>query len=241
MVISHNPLIVALDFSEARAALDVATQLAPHVGGFKVGLELLMGPGPGTVAAVRELGLPVFVDAKLHDIPNTVNRAARALGAVGARWVTAHGAGGQAMLEAAVEGLNVGAAGHDSGVLAITVLTSLSADDLVATGLNATPGRQVARMARLAAAAGTEGVVCAVRELGDVAQVAPELVKVTPGIRPAASAPDDQMRVATPSEAVARGADWIVVGRPVTRAADPVAAASAIVTESISPGAVASE
>ncbi len=234
---SHNPLIVALDFSEARLALDIASELVPHVGAFKVGLELLMGPGPGTVAAVRELGRPVFVDAKLHDIPNTVNRAARALGSVGARWITVHGAGGAAMVEAAVEGLEAGAAGHTAGILAITVLTSLTADDLTATGVNASPGRQVARMARLSARAGAEGVVCGVKELGDVAQVAPDLVKVTPGIRPAASDTDDQMRVATPAEAVGRGADWIVVGRPVTRAEDPAAVASAIAAEVTAPTA----
>ncbi|CAN5894344.1 orotidine-5'-phosphate decarboxylase [soil metagenome] len=231
MVTSHNPLIVALDFPEARIAIDMATTLAPHVGAFKVGLELLMGPGPATVAAVREVGLPVFVDAKLHDIPNTVSRAARALGSVGARWVTVHASGGRDMLEAAVAGLAGGAAGHDAGILAITVLTSLTADDLTATGVNATPGRQVARMARLSAAAGVEGVVCAVKELGDVAQVAPDLARVTPGIRPVDALTDDHGRVATPSEAVRRGADWIVVGRPVTRAPDPAAAATAIVAE----------
>lgn len=225
---ANSPIIVALDFGEARAAVEMAKRLNGHVGGFKVGLELLMGPGPATVAAVRELGLPVFVDAKLHDIPNTVNRAARALGAVGARWVTAHAAGGQAMLEAAVAGLAEGAGGHEAGILAITVLTSLTGADLAATGTSGTPGKQVARLARLAAATGVEGVVCSVSELGDVHQVAPDLVRVTPGIRLADADHHDQARVNTPAEAVARGADWIVVGRPITRASDPVAAAVAI-------------
>lgn len=227
----HNPIIVALDFTDARSAVTLAAQLTPHVGGFKVGLELLMGPGPATVAAVRELGRPVFVDAKLHDIPNTVNRAARQLGSLGARWVSVHGAGGAAMLAAAVEGLAEGSGGHDAGILAITVLTSLSDADLAATGVTSSAGRQVARIAKLAAAAEAEGVVCAVKELGVVAQVAPDLVRVTPGIRPRGFAAHDQTRIASPQEARRRGTDWMVIGRAITRAEDPVAAARAISDE----------
>jgi orotidine-5'-phosphate decarboxylase len=228
VVTAPNPILVALDFSDARSAVTMARSLVTHVGGFKVGLELLMGPGPATVAAVRELGLPVFVDAKLHDIPNTVGRAARHLGALGARWVTAHGGGGKAMLEAAVAGLAEGAGSYPAGILAITVLTSLAPADLAATGVTGTPGRQVARLSRLAAGAGVEGVVCSVKELGDVAQVAPGLVRVTPGIRPPGEAAGDQSRVADPAEAIRRGADWLVIGRPITRAADPPAAAHRI-------------
>ncbi|MFO7292557.1 MAG: orotidine-5'-phosphate decarboxylase [Actinomycetes bacterium] len=227
----HNPVIVALDYPEARAAVETARLLAPHVGGFKVGLELLTGPGPATVAAIREIGLPVFVDAKLHDIPNTVRRAARNLGAIGARWVTAHAAGGAAMLEAAREGLEEGAAGHTAGILAITVLTSLTGADLAATGVSGSPGRQVARLSRLAAGAGVEGVVCSVKELGDVAQVAPGLTRVTPGIRPSGADTHDQARVESPAEAIRRGADWLVIGRAITRASDPVTAAVAIADE----------
>lgn len=228
MVETDNRLLVALDFSDARSAIAMAKSLTPHVGGFKVGLELLMGPGPTVIAAVRELGVPVFVDAKLHDIPNTVHAAARNLGLLGARWVTAHGTGGAKMLTAAAEGLEEGARGHTAGILAITVLTSLDGSDLAATGVNGTPGRQVSRIARLAASTPVEGVVCSVRELGDVAQVAPDLVRVTPGIRPEGVETHDQARTATPREAVERGADWIVVGRAITRARDPVAAAISI-------------
>lgn len=236
MVEAENRLLVALDFSDARSAVGMARTLSPYVGGFKVGLELLMGPGPTVVAAVRELGKPVFVDAKLHDIPNTVQGAARNLGLLGARWVTAHGTGGEAMLAAAAEGLAEGARGHTAGILAITVLTSLDASDLAATGINGTPGRQVSRIARLAASTPVEGVVCSVRELGDVAQVAPDLVRVTPGIRPEGVGSHDQARTATPREAVERGADWIVVGRAITRSRDPVAAATSIL-ESLGEGA----
>lgn len=224
-----NPILVALDFAKAEDAVRLAKRLAPHVGGFKVGLELMMGPGPAVIAAVGELGKPVFADAKLHDIPNTVAGAVRQLGRYGARWITVHGTGSTAMLAAAVETL--GEVNPASGILAITVLTSLDVADLAKVGIAGTPGRQVARIAKVAAGAGVEGVVCSVRELGDVAQVAPKLVKVTPGVRPAGSDPDDQVRLATPGEAIARGADYLVIGRPITTATDPVAAAEAILAE----------
>lgn len=223
-----NPVLVALDLPSAEEAIRMAERLAPHVGGFKVGLELLMGPGPATVAAIRRLGKPVFADAKLADIPNTVAAAARQLGALGARWVSVHASGGLDMIRAAAEGLAEGARGNETGILAVTVLTSLDANRLASVGISGTVGKQTARLARMAAAAGAEGVVCAVRELGDVRQVAPGLLRVTPGIRPRGTDPDDQARVATPVEAVERGANLLVIGRPITRAKDPVGAAKAI-------------
>ncbi len=225
------PVIVALDTRSAEEAVRLARRLAPVAGGFKVGLELLMGPGPAVIAVVAELGKPVFADAKLHDIPHTVAGAARQLGRLGARWVSVHASGGSAMMEAAVDGLAAGAGGGETGILAVTVLTSLAEGDLAAVGLAPTLGRQVARLTRLAAGAGVEGVVCSVREVGDVAQVAPGLLTVTPGIRRADSPHHDQARVATPAEAVRRGADWLVVGRDVTAASDPVGALSAIADE----------
>ncbi len=196
------------------------------MGGFKVGLGLLHGPGPGTVAAVAALGLPVFADAKLHDIPSQVEAAAAQLGRVGARWVTAHVSGGQAMLEAAVAGLTRGASGP-AGVLGVSVLTSLDESALAAVGISSSPGKLVSRMARVAARAGCEGLVCSPLELGVVATVAPALVRVTPGIR-LSDADDDQRRTASPREALDRGATWLVIGRPITKAADPVAAAAEI-------------
>lgn len=224
-----NPILVALDYSSAEEATRMAKLLSPAVGGFKIGLELLMGPGPATVASVVRMGKPVFVDAKLHDIPNTVRAASRQLGRMGARWVTVHASGGLHQLEAAVEGLATGGGDRQTGVLAITVLTSLTDADLAQTGVAGSTGRQTSRMARLAAAAGAEGVICAVKELGVVGEVAPGLARVTPGIRPAGVDADDQQRVATPDEAIRRGADWLVIGRAITRAADPRAAAEAIV------------
>ncbi len=225
-----TPIIVALDTRTASDAVALAERVAPHVGAFKVGLRLLLGAGPGTVAAIAGLGLPVFADAKLHDIPTQVEAAARRLGEYGARWVTAHVAGGRAMLEAAVAGLGA-ATGGTGGVLGVTVMTSLSAADLAAAGISASPGKLTSRMSRLAEAAGAEGVICSPQELGVVADVAPGLLKVTPGIRPADAAADDQERVATPAEAIARGADWLVIGRPITAASDPAAAAAAIAAE----------
>jgi len=219
-------ILVALDVPTAEEAVRLARAVAPHVGGFKIGLGLLFGPGPATVAAVAEIGKPVFADAKLHDIPSQVERAARRLAALGARWITAHAAGGVAMLEGAVSGAAGAATG--SGILAVTVLTSLGGADVERMAPGSTPGKLTSRLTRSAHEAGCEGVICSARELGVVAQVAPDLLKVTPGIRPAGVATGDQERTMTPAEAVARGADYLVIGRPITGADDPVAAAAAI-------------
>jgi orotidine-5'-phosphate decarboxylase len=225
-----NPVIVALDVAEASHAVHLAGVLAGEAGGFKVGLELLSGPGPATIGAVAEAGrAPVFVDAKLHDIPATVGRAARRLGSLGARWLSVHASGGRAMLEAAVEGLAEGSAGRDAGVLAVTVLTSLDQEVLREVGITESPGKLTSKMARLAADVGCEGVVCSPKELGVVLTVAPQLVRVTPGIRPAGSAAHDQKRIATPQEALSGGATFLVVGRPITASPDPVAAIRRIV------------
>ncbi len=222
-----NPILVALDVPSAEEAVRLAQAVSPHVGGFKVGLELLMGPGPATVGALAQLGKPVFADAKLHDIPNTVRAAAEALSRMGARWVTVHASGGRDQLEAAAEGLGRGAGNRPAGVLAVTVLTSLDDADLAQVGVSGSAGRQTSRLAKLAAGAGAEGIICSAKELGVVASVAPELLKVTPGIRPSDAA-DDQKRVTTPEDAMARGADYLVIGRPITRADDPTEAAARI-------------
>lgn len=228
-------IIVALDMDTAEDAVRLAKQVAPQVGGFKIGLGLLHGVGPGAATALVDLGKPVFADAKLHDIPSQVGAAAARLGRLGIRWVTAHVSGGEAMLAAAVEGLRETSDGR-AGILAVTVLTSLDASDLAAIGITTTPGKLVSKMARLADRGGCEGVVCSPQELGVVATVAPRLVRVTPGVRLSGIASGDQRRVMRPEEAVARGADWIVVGRPITRADDPLAAAAAINESSVVPG-----
>lgn len=221
-----NPVMVALDVKTAEEAVRLASKLRDHVGAYKIGLGLLHGPGPGLIGALADLGRPVFADAKLHDIPSQVERAARRLGEHGARWVTAHISGTRAMLDAAVSGVRQG--NPAAGILGVSVLTSLDSAALASVGIATTPGKLVSKMARVAADAGCEGVVCSPKELGVVASVAPELVKVTPGIRPAGSAPDDQSRIATPLEALERGATYLVIGRPITAAPDPVAAAARI-------------
>jgi orotidine-5'-phosphate decarboxylase len=227
MAVNSSPVLVALDVATAEDAVRMAKLVAPHVGGFKVGLGLLHGPGPATIAALAELGKPVFADAKLNDIPSQVGAAATRLGRWGARWVTAHVSGGEAMLRAAVEGLAIGSDGT-AGLLGVTVLTSLDGASLSAVGIPTSPGRLVSRMARVADRADCEGLVCSPHELGVVAEVAPTLTTVIPGIRPEGAGDDDQSRVATPAEALSRGADWLVIGRPITQADDPAAAAAAI-------------
>ena len=222
-----NPIIVALDVSTAEAAVGLAQRLRDHVGGFKIGLGLLHGPGPATIDALVRLDRPVFADAKLHDIPSQVESAAYRLGTHGARWVTAHVSGGPAMLEAAVAGLARGAGAAEAGILGVTVLTSLDQPELDQVGFQRSPGQLVGRMAKIASAAGCEGVVCSPLELNVVRQSAPGLVRVTPGIRPAVL-DDDQHRTASPEDAITRGADWLVVGRPITQAEDPVRAAASI-------------
>lgn len=229
-MVSENPIIVALDMPTAQDAVRMAQVVAPYVGAFKIGLGLLYGPGPGTIDALVRVGKPVFVDAKLHDIPSQVAAAAERIGKHGARWVTAHASGGGDMLEAAVEGLARGAAGSEAGVLGVSVLTSLAKSDLERVGIQRTPGQLVGKMAKVADEAGCEGLVCSPLELNVVAQAAPTLKRVTPGIR-LTDLGDDQARTATPREAIARGATMLVIGRPITQAEDPAAAAAAILAD----------
>lgn len=218
-------IIVALDVPTSVAAMALASKIRHHVAGFKIGLGLLHGPGPQLIADLADLGRPVFADAKLHDIPSQVEAAARHLGEHGARWVTVHASGGSDMIAAAVTGLREG--NPEAGVLAVTVLTSLEAGAMAAVGIDASPQHLVARMAKAAAAAGCEGVVSSPHELATVAAAAPALLRVIPGIRLVPS-DDDQARTATPGAAVAAGADLLVVGRPITLAPDPAAAAETI-------------
>ena len=217
-------ILVALDFDSADDALSMARRLQPEVAGFKVGLGLLHGDGSQALERICELGLPVFADAKLHDIPDQVRRAAQQLGRRGARWVTAHASGGSSMLEAAVAGL-ADATGGKSGVLAVSVLTSLDPSDIDAVGLTGSVEEVVARLVKLAAGAGAEGAVCSVAEVGTVRRSAPELTTVTPRIRLSGGSTHDQKRVATIEEAEAAGSDYVVVGRAITRHEDPEAVA----------------
>jgi len=221
---ARERLALALDADDLVAALRTARRLRPWFGIAKVGLELFAAAGPEAVSALRAEGYRVFVDLKLHDIPTTVERAARVIGGSGVAFTTVHTQGGEAMVRAAVAGA---AAGADAAgmpppcVLGVTVLTSET---------SAPPATLMARAA-LAKAAGCGGLVCAAADLGTTRAAAPGLVTVVPGIRPAGTAPDDQARAATPGAAIASGGDILVVGRAVTAAPDPEAVAGALCTE----------
>ncbi|MBI02956.1 MAG: orotidine-5'-phosphate decarboxylase [Acidimicrobiaceae bacterium] len=212
-------LCLVLDVDDLVAARRTADLLAPWFGTVKVGLELFSAAGPEAVATFAESGFDVFCDLKLHDIPNTVRSTARVLGTSGARWVTVHTSGGAPMLQAAVEGLTEGAASVGStipGALGVTVLTS---DDVAGAEV-------LTARCELAAASGCEGIVCAAPDLPTTDPWSDRLVRVVPGIRMPGGATHDQARVATPREALAAGADLLVVGRAVTAAVDPVQAAT---------------
>lgn len=222
-------LCVALDVPTLEEAESLAARLRDDVGWFKVGLELFGAHGPDAVRAIRAHG-PVFLDVKLHDIPTTVGRAAARLGALGIDLLTVHASGGAAMIRAAVDGL-AAEGGPRARVLAVTVLTSMSQADLAS--INAPAAQtQVPALAALAVEAGAHGVVCAAGDLTRVRRaVGPRPLVVTPGIRPAGAGGDDHARAASPSSAISGGADLLVVGRPITRADDPPAAARGIAAE----------
>jgi len=216
------PLVVALDAPDAATAACWAAAVAPYVQVLKVGLELFCAAGPGVVEQVRA-DRDVFLDLKLHDIPHTVAGAARAVAALRPRFLTVHAAGGPDMVRAAVD------AAPDVTITAVTVLTSLTAEVLGTVGLTGPPIDAVRRLALLAVGAGAGALVCSPREVAAVrAEVGPDILLITPGVRPAGAAVGDQARVATPQQALADGADLLVVGRPITAAADPGAAAAAM-------------
>ncbi|MCU0282330.1 MAG: orotidine-5'-phosphate decarboxylase [Candidatus Nanopelagicales bacterium] len=223
------PIAVALDAPDRATALAWAIAVAPHVPVLKVGLETYLRDGAGIVEALHE-AVPtcgIFLDLKLHDIPNTVRGAARSVGHLVPEFLTVHASGGPAMVAAAVEAL------PGTAVTAVTVLTSLSAEDLDLIGLRGPAEEAVVRLATMAVAAGARAIVCSPHEVAAVrAAVAdPDITLITPGVRPATgagSALGDQARVATPERALADGADLLVIGRPITAAADPRAAAAAL-------------
>jgi orotidine-5'-phosphate decarboxylase len=217
-------LVFAADYPSLAAAGSIFAELSPHIGVLKIGLELYIREGAAAVEAGRLAGLDVFVDLKLHDIPETVDRAVGSVCSLGARYVTVHASGGPRMLERAA--IRAEREGTGLSVLAVTVLTSLDADDLHAVGISSEPGEQVVRLARLALASGVTGLVCSPAEAAELRRVLGRSpVLVTPGIR-VAHADDDQKRVATPERAITDGASLLVVGRPIRDAPDPIAAAA---------------
>jgi orotidine-5'-phosphate decarboxylase len=211
-------------------ALALAASVKPYIGGLKIGLEFINACGPDGIRTIVETGLPVFADVKLHDIPNTVAGAVRALAPLQPALLNVHASGGTAMMQAAAQ-----AAAEFTPrpkVLGVTVLTSLGAADLETLGLRASPLEQVARLARLAKHAGLDGVVCSPKEIAAVrAACGEDFLIVTPGVRPHGAAPADQRRVMAPGEALQAGADILVIGRPITGESDPAAAARAILAD----------
>lgn len=223
---TESRLIVALDSADAARAAGWAEAVAPHCGLFKLGLEFFLANGGAGVRAIS--GRPIFLDLKLHDIPNTVAGAVRAVLPLGPRMLTLHAAGGGGMIAAARQAAEAAGPARPM-LLAVTVLTSLDAAGLAATGVADSPAAQVLRLARLAIEAGADGLVCSPLEVAMLRDaLGPGPALVVPGIRPAGSAAGDQMRTMTPRDAVEAGADWIVVGRPITAAPDVGQAAAAI-------------
>jgi len=231
---SDPKVIVALDFENPMHALALADRLDPADCALKVGSEMFVVAGPEPVRWMVQRGFRVFLDLKFHDIPNTVAQACAAATRLGVWMLNVHAAGGRAMLVAAVDAVAKTAEAQRSArplLIAVTVLTSLGQSDLADTGVHDTATIQALKLARLTAAAGLDGVVCSAVEAPTLrAALGPSFKLVTPGIRPAGSAKDDQARIITPEAAIANGADYLVVGRPITQAADPVAALAAINT-----------
>jgi len=225
---SDPRIIVALDFSAADSALALTRRLPPELCRLKVGKELFTAAGPALVAELVRSGFGVFLDLKFHDIPNTVAQACRSAARLGVWMLDVHALGGRVMLEAAREAL--GSAADRPRLIAVTILTSLDADGLREVSIDDTPARAATRLAALAQASGVDGVVCSAQEAAALRrQCGAGFLLVTPGIRSAldangADAPDDQKRTASARSAVDAGADYLVIGRPVTRAADPLTA-----------------
>lgn len=214
-----NPIFVAIDTPSLERAKILADQVRANAGGVKLGLEFFSANGPAGVAAILELGLPVFLDVKLHDIPNTVGKAVEALAPLEPAVLTVHAAGGRAMLEAAKA-----AASPATKVVAVTVLTSLDGEDLRSIGVASEPEEQVRRLAELARSAGLDGIVCSGAEVAAAKAAWPDGFFVVPGVRPPGGDTSDQKRVVTPRQALNDGASILVIGRPITAADDPTAA-----------------
>ncbi|MDB6066347.1 MAG: Orotidine 5-phosphate decarboxylase [Pedosphaera sp.] len=228
----QNPIIVALDVPQTEAALELAAQLAPVVGAFKIGSELFTSAGPEIVRRIRATGAAVFLDLKFHDIPNTVAKAVASATRLDVQMLTIHTCGGLEMMQAAEQSAQQTAKqiGHEAPlVLGVTVLTSMDSNNLSEVGAQANVGHQVERLATLAVKAGLRGLVCSPLEIVALRQVLPSRIQlVTPGIRMGKEKADDQKRTLSPKEALDAGANWLVIGRPIYAAENPRAAAEAI-------------
>jgi orotidine-5'-phosphate decarboxylase len=226
-----SPIVVALDFEQKSAALNLVSQLDPALCRLKVGKEMFTHFGPDFVKELQQRKFDVFLDLKFHDIPNTVAKAVKASADLGVWMVNVHASGGSRMMIAAREALE--SFGKEKPLLiAVTVLTSMEQSDLVEQGINLTPQQQVLRLAGLVDKSGLDGVVCSAQEAVELKQqFGKEFCLVTPGIRPSFATADDQKRVMTPADALKAGVDYMVIGRPITKAADPLSALQQIYRE----------
>lgn len=227
----QTPVVVALDFEQQADALNLVSQLDPSLCRLKVGKEMFTHFGPQFVQQLQQRNFDVFLDLKFHDIPNTVAKAVKAAADLGVWMVNVHACGGSKMMSAARESL-ISYGADKPYLIAVTVLTSMEQGDLTELGINLTPEQQVLKLARLTHNAGLDGVVCSAQEAVLLKQqFGKDFCLVTPGIRPASSSQDDQKRVMTPAQALAAGVDYMVIGRPITKAAKPLDALNAIVQE----------
>jgi orotidine-5'-phosphate decarboxylase len=226
---ASDHLIVALDFQSEWEALALVDRLEGSCRWFKVGLELYLAAGNTIITALKARGFSIFLDLKLHDIPNTVAGAVRSASTLGADFLTLHALGGPAMLMAAREAAD--SVPNAPRLLAVTILTSMDQEQLRAVGVGNSPASQALLLATMAEEAGVTGLVCSPQEVREMRANLQHPLIVTPGIRPSGAAVGDQRRVATPGQAIADGADYLVVGRPITQAVDPAMAAEAILAE----------
>lgn len=235
MIIPPNPIICALDTTDIEQARRLCRAVTGHVGAVKLGLEFFTAHGAAGVQTIQKTGVPVFLDLKFHDIPNTVAGAVRAAARLGVWMLTVHTLGGRDMLKAAVDAAKDESALRGLAaplVVGVTILTSMDAKDVAEIGVSRDIEHQVQHLAALAHGAGLDGCVCSPHEIGVIkSRVSPHLKLVVPGIRPLTSSTDDQKRTMAPARAVEEGADYLVIGRPITQAANPASAASAILAD----------
>jgi len=225
-------ILVAMDYDNADSCMAMATRLDPKLCRLKVGKELFTAAGPQVVETLMGLGFEIFLDLKFHDIPNTTAKAVKAAAELGIWMVNVHASGGERMLLAAREQLDKVAANNKPLLIAVTVLTSMEKQDLVGVGLNIEPRQQVLNLARLTRQTGLDGVVCSAQETAMLrAELGANFALITPGIRPAGCDANDQRRIVTPSDAIAQGSDYLVIGRPITQAPNPVEVCRAIAAE----------
>ena len=225
-----SPVVIALDFKDKASTLNLVNQLQPDLCRLKVGKELFVRCGPDLVKELIDKGFDIFLDLKFHDIPNTVAAACQAAADLGVWMVNVHASGGRKMMQAAREA--IAGSSHQPLLIGVTVLTSLSREDIAEIGLDIEPQQQVLRLAKLAKDSGLDGVVCSPLEAALLKQqVAEDFCLVTPGVRPAGSDTGDQQRIMTPAKALQAGSDYLVIGRPITASSDPLKSLQEIIAE----------